>query len=124
MHKLNEHANANRVVCVSDKLCQFAGDIMSMISFSEPFGFVKNQRDEKAILENFRKGMDAFSFVGRWRFLREEVLRLPFIANMLLPSEKDTSGLGWLIGEAHRQVERRERQNAEGLEGKADFLQQ
>lgn len=48
--KMSEHATAERTICLSDKMAEFAADILSMISFSEPFGCVKNQRDEKGIM--------------------------------------------------------------------------
>lgn len=123
--KMHEHAAAQRSVCLSDKCAEFAADIMSMISFSQPFGCVRNQRDEKSILSNWRKGLDFFGFVGRFRFFREKVVKLPVIGNWFLPSISNESGMGWLMCEADRQVSERERLIAEkGFDGKPDFMQQ
>ncbi|KAF2876442.1 cytochrome P450 [Massariosphaeria phaeospora] len=122
--RMNEHAAAKRLVCLSDKVAEFAADIMSMISFTEPFGCVDNQCDEKDILSNWRKGLDFFGFVGRFRFFREKVIKLPVVGLWFLPSISNDSGMGWLMCEADRQVSTREKQNAEKtFDGKPDFMQ-
>ncbi|KAF2475031.1 cytochrome P450 [Lindgomyces ingoldianus] len=122
--RMNEHAAAKRTVCLSDKVAEFAADIMSMISFTEPFGCVDNQRDEKDILSNWRKGLDFFGFVGRFRFFREKIIKLPVVGLWFLPAISNDSGMGWLMCEADRQVSNRERQNAEKpFDGKPDFMQ-
>ncbi|KAI8943869.1 hypothetical protein NX059_001840 [Plenodomus lindquistii] len=124
VQKMREHAAANRVVCLSDKVSEFAADIMSMISFTNAFGCVKNQRDEKNILTNWRKGLDFFGFVGRFRFFRERIIKLPVIGLWLLPSMSNDSGMGWLMCEADRQVSTREKENEQNpFEGKPDFMQ-
>ena len=123
--KMSEHSEAKRIVCLSDKVAEFAADIMSMISFTEPFGCVKNQKDEKDILSNWRKGLDFFGFVGRFRFFREKIVKLPVVGLWFLPSMSNENGMGWLMCEADRQVTDRENGNAEkGFSGKPDFMQQ
>lgn len=125
IHKMNEHASANRTICISDKVAQFAADVMSMISFGEPFGCVANQRDEKRILENWRQGLPFFGFVSRFRFFRDRVMSVGFLASWFLPTFDQTYGMGWLMGEADRQVTEREKKNAEKeFEGMPDFMQQ
>lgn len=125
VEKMNEHAAAGRRVCLSDKVAEFAADIMSMISFTEPFGCVKNQRDEKNILSNWRMGLDFFGFVGRFRFFREKIIKLPVVGLWFLPTISNDSGMGWLMCEADRQVSTREKQNAgKPFSGKPDFMQQ
>ncbi|ORY12071.1 cytochrome P450 [Clohesyomyces aquaticus] len=122
--RMNEHAAAKRTICLSDKVAEFAADIMSMISFTNPFGCVANQRDEKNILSNWRKGLDFFGFVGRFRFFRENIIKLPVVGLWFLPSMSNDSGMGWLMCEADRQVSTREEQNAEKpFSGKPDFMQ-
>lgn len=49
--RMNEHALAERTVCISDKVGEFALDIMGMVSFSEPFGCVDQQNDVRGILK-------------------------------------------------------------------------
>lgn len=123
--KMREHAQAQRVVCLSDKVAEFAADIMSMISFTHAFGCVKNQRDEKLILTNWRQGLDFFGFVGRCGFFRDQIMALPYVGPWFLPSTKNEMGMGWLMCEADRQVTAREKLNAEkDFEGEPDFLQQ
>ena len=123
--KMREHAAADRVVCLSDKVAEFAADIMSMISFTEPFGCVKNQRDEKMILENWRKGLVFFGFAARFQFFRDTVLKIPALGNWFLPAFNPDHGNGWLMAEADRQVTRRETINSEKpFSGNPDFMQQ
>lgn len=126
VEKMHEHALAQRTVCLSDKVAEFAADIMSMISFTEPFGCVTNQRDVKDILVNWRKGLDFFGFVGRFRFFRERVIKLPVVGLWFLPSMSNESGMGWLMCEADRQVTQREKViRQEGFGGEEpDFMQQ
>ena len=124
IRKLREHAEAKRTICITDKLTEFAADILGMISFSKPFGSVENQRDERELLKNFRAGLPFFGFAGRFRYLRENILPLPIVGRVLLPSSTDQVGNGWLMGEADRQITTREKQNAEKkFEGRPDFLQ-
>ncbi|KAF2015783.1 cytochrome P450 [Aaosphaeria arxii CBS 175.79] len=124
VQKMKEHAAAGRTVCLSDKVAEFAADIMSMISFTKPFGCVQNQRDEKNILSNWRKGLDFFGFVGRFRFFREHIIKLPVVGLWFLPAVSNDSGMGWLMCEADRQVTTRENLIAEkSFEGKPDFMQ-
>jgi hypothetical protein len=122
---MREHAAARRTVCLSDKVAEFAADIMSMVSFGASFGSVANQRDEKDILGNWRKGLTFFGFAGRFRFFRERIIKLPRIGLWFLPSVSNDSGMGWLMSEADRQVTAREKTNAQGTwSEKPDFMQQ
>ncbi|EOA80982.1 uncharacterized protein SETTUDRAFT_124398 [Exserohilum turcica Et28A] len=124
IQKFHEHAEANRTICLSDKVSEFALDILGMIAFSRPFGCVEQQRDVNGLLSNFRKALPIFGFSGRFNFFREKILTLPFTGALLLPSPADEAGMGWLLGEAGRQIAAREEQNAEKqFEGRPDFLQ-
>lgn len=123
--KIREDSAANRATCISDRLAGFASDIMSMISFTEPFGSVQNQRDEKQILENWRYQLDWLSVVFRFRFLREDIASWPVVGTWLLPTISDSSGMGWLIREADRQIREREKLIEEkAFKGEPDFMQQ
>jgi hypothetical protein len=123
--KMREHAVAKRTICLSDKVAEFAADIMSMVSFGEGFGSVKNQRDERDILGNWRKGLTFYGFVGRFRFFRDRIMKIPKVGMWFMPSISNESGMGWLMREADRQVSTREKENEENSsDGKADFLQQ
>ena len=104
---------------------EFAADIMTMISFNQPFGFVRNSRDEKLILTNWRQGLDYFGFVGRFRFFREHVMKWPYFSTWCLPSMSNDTGMGYLMCEADRQVTQREKQVEEGTykAKQPDFMQ-
>jgi cytochrome P450 len=124
MSKMREHAAAERNICLSDKCTEFAVDIMSMVSFTQPFGCVENQRDEKNMMANWRKGLTFFGFAGRFRFFREKILKSPRLAVWFLPAVDNNSGMGWLMTEADRQVTSRERQiDEKSWAGKPDLLQ-
>lgn len=104
---------------------EFAADIMTMLSFTNPWGFVANGRDERGILESWRQGLDFFGFVGRFTFFRNHVMRIPGLNTWFLPKVSDDSGMGYLMTEADRVVSRREFDAANGVKlPKPDFLQQ
>ncbi|KAH8719148.1 cytochrome P450 monooxygenase [Phaeosphaeriaceae sp. PMI808] len=125
IQKMDEHVAARRTICLSDKVAEFATDIMSMIAFTQPFGSVKNQRDERDFLRNWRQGLAFFGIVGRFRFFREYVLKIPRVGLWFLPSTSNESGMGWLMREADLQVSAREKENTEKVfTGEPDFLQQ
>lgn len=128
VEKMHEHAKAGRVVCLSDKVAEFAADIMSMVSFTAPFGCVERQEDVRDILKNWRLGLSFFGFTSRWRWFRDVVLQLPVAGMWFLPKIESGSGMGWLMYEADRQVSVREEVNAanekkESAEGRKDFMQ-
>ncbi|KAJ4395038.1 hypothetical protein N0V91_011104 [Didymella pomorum] len=126
--KMAEHADAGRTICLSDKVAEFAADIMSMVSFTEPFGCVQRQEDVREILKNWRLGLSFFGFACRWRWFRDVVLQLPVVGLWFLPKVENGSGMGWLMCEADRQVSVREEENAavekgDVREGRNDFMQ-
>lgn len=89
---LREHAAINSSVCVSDEVADFAVYTVSMIPFTDKFGCVKIQQDEKDILGNWRKGPYFFGFAGRFRFFKEHTVKLPVVGLWFLPSvSNDTS---------------------------------
>ena len=96
-----------------------------MLSFTNPFGFVKNGRDERRVLTSWREGLDFFGFAGRWKFFQKHIINLPGFASLILPSMTDETGMGWLIAEANRQVDQRESEMSKGIvQEKPDFMQQ
>ncbi|PYH81911.1 cytochrome P450 [Aspergillus uvarum CBS 121591] len=123
MTKMHEHAAAGRVVSLSEKVSEFAADIMTIMTFNEPFGFVQNQRDERDLLGSWRRNVNLFAFAGRARFFREVILTSP-LGPWILPSIRSESGIGWMLNEADRQVTAREKATAQGLYPHSpDFMQ-
>ncbi|KAF2993312.1 hypothetical protein E8E13_000692 [Curvularia kusanoi] len=125
--KMAAHAHAGRTVCLSDKVAEFAADIMSMVSFTTPFGCVERQEDVRDILKNWRLGLSFFGFAVRWRWFRDVVLQAPVVGLWFLPKIENGSGMGWLMCEADRQVCAREEMNRReekgGEEAPKDFMQ-
>lgn len=98
---------------------------MTMISFTQPWGFVENSRDERDILLNWRKGLDFFGFVGRFRFFRNYIMKIPALNLWLLPTYSNDSGMGFLMSQANKAVAEREDMIKKSIiPEKPDFLQQ
>ncbi|KAK7952829.1 uncharacterized protein PG986_008557 [Apiospora aurea] len=125
--KMTEFAERKEAVLLCDKVAEFAADIMTMVSFTEPWGFVKNSRDERGLLAEWRTGLDFFGVAGRWQSFRRHVLGNKWLAGYFLPSVSDRSGMGYLIAQADQQVKSREaKMEAEGkgfYMEKPDYLQ-
>ncbi|TDZ46115.1 Cytochrome P450 monooxygenase gsfF [Colletotrichum trifolii] len=124
VERMTEFAERNEPVVLSDKTAEFAADIMTMVSFTEPWGFVHNSRDERNMLRSWRDGLNSFGFVGRFRWLRDRVNR-EWWGFLFLPSVDDETGMGYLMKHAARHVsEREQRISDEGFtQEKPDFLQ-
>ncbi|KAK8090472.1 cytochrome P450 monooxygenase [Apiospora hydei] len=75
--KMTEFAERKEAVMLCDKVAEFAADIMTMVSFTEPWGFVKNSRDERGLLAEWRSGLDFFGVAGRWQTFRRHLPRRP-----------------------------------------------
>ncbi|KAK7700068.1 hypothetical protein SLS57_012214, partial [Botryosphaeria dothidea] len=105
-------------------LKEFAADIMTMLSFTDPWGFVSNSRDERNILKSWREGLDFFGFVGRFRWFRDVVMKTSW-GLYFLPNMSDDTGMGYLMSQADKQVAGREQriENENYSQEKPDFLQ-
>jgi len=98
---------------------------MTLLTFGQPWGFVKNSRDERNILGSFRESLVLFGFAGRCRGFREHVLKHPPLARFFLPRGSDDTGAGYLIGQAQKHVDERQRRiDEEGFSmEKPDYMQ-
>ncbi|TAQ88093.1 hypothetical protein B7494_g3570 [Chlorociboria aeruginascens] len=125
VRKMTERAKSNQKVVLSDKVAEFAADIMTMLSFTAPWGFVENSRDERGMLASWRQGLDFFGFVGRFTFFRNYIMKTPILNMWLLPKTSNSSGMGYLMSEADIQVTRREKEIQEGsyAASRPDFMQ-
>ena len=113
--------------CIELSLCrEFAADVMTMFSFTNPWGFINNQRDEHGLLGAWRHGLNFFGFAGRWEFFRNHIMRIPKLNTWLLPHTTDSRGMGYLMCEADREVTVRESEMKNGSKHleQPDFLQQ
>ncbi|KAJ9252835.1 hypothetical protein DTO207G8_4621 [Paecilomyces variotii] len=107
-----------------DRSAWFSGDVMTMLSFGEPWGFVKNNRDERGILKSWRQGLDLFGFAGRFKFFQNYITPLPGVGALFLPKTTDAGGMGWLMNQAIIQVQTRKQQTeTNAYEGKRDYMQ-
>jgi len=95
-----------------------------MFSFTEPWGFVKNSRDERGMLASWRQGLDYFGFAGRFVFFRDHIMTIPILNPWLLPRTSNESGMGYLMSEADKHVSQREEDlKNEIYVDRPDFLQ-
>ncbi|EKG19832.1 Cytochrome P450 [Macrophomina phaseolina MS6] len=122
--RMSERAGKNQTVVLSDKAAEFAADIMTMLSFTEPWGFVSNSRDERNILKSWREGLDYFGFVGRFRWFRDVVMKTSW-GLYFMPTMDDDNGMGYLMSQADKQVSDREQriEKEHYSQEKPDFLQ-
>ncbi|KAF7892409.1 uncharacterized protein EAF01_010489 [Botrytis porri] len=121
---MSEKAKAGETVDLCDKVAQFSAEIMTVFSFNQPWGFVKDSRDERGLLHSWREGLDFIGFSARFTFFRKHVLNLPGVASWALPKPSIQRGMGHLIHEADRAITQREYEISQGIyPEKPDFLQ-
>lgn len=97
---------------------------MTLVCFTNPWGFVDNSRDERNMLKSWREGLVFFGFAGRFRFFRDVILK-GSLGKYFLPETSDDNGMGYLMRQADREVSAREqRMSQEGFsQERPDFLQ-
>lgn len=103
-----KRADTGEPVILSDKVAEFAADVLTTIVFTEPWGFLANDRDERGLIRAWRDGLALFGLSQRWRFLREVIFPSP-LGPHLLPRESDETGNGFLVTQANREIAERER---------------
>lgn len=108
LSNMRERAAAGEPVILSDKVAEFAADVLTTIVFTKPWGFLANDRDERGLIRAWRDGLALFGLSQRWRFLREVILPSP-LGPRVLPRESDETGNGWLVAQANREIAGRER---------------
>ncbi|KAK1622509.1 cytochrome P450 monooxygenase-like protein [Colletotrichum phormii] len=107
VQRMTEFADKNQPVILSDKVAEFAADIMTLVCFTNPWGFVDNSRDERNMLKSWREGLVFFGFAGRFRFFRDVILK-GSLSKYFLPGTSDDNGMGYLMRQADREVSGRE----------------
>ncbi|KAH9907041.1 cytochrome P450 [Xylariomycetidae sp. FL2044] len=113
VEKMTELAEARQEVVICDKVAEFAADTLTMLAFSEPWGFIRNGRDERSFLKSWREGLNYFGLAGRWKSYRDYILKSPTLAPYFLPKVSDKFGVGYLAFHADQQVTLREQKMAE-----------
>lgn len=106
---------------------EFAADVMTTVLFTQSWGFVKNDRDERGMLQAWRDGMGLFGLAVRWRFMREVILSSK-LKDYLLPKLSDEWGNGWLMAQGAREISDRharlqQKEKGETLPAFNDVLQ-
>ncbi|KAF6809395.1 cytochrome P450 monooxygenase [Colletotrichum musicola] len=95
-----EHAERNEPIGIAEKSIEVAADIMTMIAFSEPWGFIADKTDQRQILRTWRKGLQG-------------------LVGVVLPPQAtwagDKIGLGYVMGQADKQLAERERRIEEEM---------
>ncbi|KAI9796326.1 MAG: hypothetical protein M1835_004317 [Candelina submexicana] len=97
-------------------------DVISHLSFGEPLGFVKNQKDMHdflKILESRLPVVEQFSVLTEFTSVLTRVSQIAFLKKWIIPSAKDKTGLGRILGISKNVVDRRVK---EGIATKNDML--
>lgn len=102
------HVESGKPIILSNKTSEFAADVMTMVLFTEPWGFVKNDRDERGMLQAWRDGTGLFGLAVRWRFMREVILSSRLLRHLILPKLSDDWGNGWLMAQGMREITTRQ----------------
>ncbi|KAK0736206.1 cytochrome P450 [Apiosordaria backusii] len=108
--------NPQHVVKIDDKLAQFAADVMTLLTFGKPWGFIAHDRDEKRLLAAFRESLPFFGFAARCTSFRELFLASSLMRSLLLPTLDDKTGSGYLGAQAKLAIAQRERERESQLE--------
>lgn len=108
-----KRAGTGEPVILSNKVAEFAADVLTTVVFTTPWGFLANDRDERGLIRAWREGLALFGLSQRWRFLREVILPSP-LGPKVLPRESDETGNGWLVAQANREIAERERRMEDG----------
>ncbi|CAJ2502189.1 Uu.00g095830.m01.CDS01 [Anthostomella pinea] len=108
--KMSDSAENQQEIVLCDKVAEFAADVLTMMAFTEPWGFVRHGRDERDFLRSWRAGLNYFGLAGRWKSFCDHILKSPTLSPYFLPSTRDTHGMGYLAFHADQQVSQREKE--------------
>lgn len=106
---------------------EFAFDVLTMVLFTDPWGFVKNDRDQRGMIRAWREGTALFGLAQRWRFMRKVIFSSRLLRHFILPKVSDDWGNGWLMKQGAREIaDRKQVLSQEPLPSKPfkDALQQ
>ncbi|KAK4643999.1 hypothetical protein QC761_300850 [Podospora bellae-mahoneyi] len=110
---------------MGEKLAQFAADVMTLLVFGKPWGFIAHDRDERRLLSAFRESLPMFAFAARCNSFRELILSSPWIRGLIMPKVDDKTGSGYLASQAKLGVAQREQEREQGIGGEGkmrDYL--
>ncbi|KAK4175766.1 putative cytochrome P450 E-class, group I [Triangularia setosa] len=108
--QLSDLSPNDAVVSIDDKLAQFAADVMTLLTFGKPWGFIAHDRDEKRLLSAFREGLPFFGFAARCNSFRELFLSSGLMRSLILPTVDDKHGNGYLASQARLAIVQREKE--------------
>ncbi|TVY54176.1 Cytochrome P450 monooxygenase gsfF [Lachnellula cervina] len=123
VQNMTEKADKQVQINFSNKVAEFAADIMTVFTFGEPWGFVQNDRDERHLLSDWHKGLHFFAIASHWRTFRENILPISWVQWWLLPKTSNESGVGYIMAQSDREVTQREKMQLSINIDKQDFLQ-
>ncbi|KAK4202420.1 putative cytochrome P450 E-class, group I [Triangularia verruculosa] len=115
LRNFSEQSPRGEAISMGDKLAQFAADVMTLLVFGKPWGFIAHDRDEKRLLAAFRESLPLFSFAARCTSFRELILSSGLIRSLILPKMDDKTGSGYLASQGKLAVARREKERDEQL---------
>jgi hypothetical protein len=75
----------------------FTLDVITEVAFGEAFGFLDRDEDINGYCSVAEQALPIFEWLGVFQSLNK-MIRLPGIRNMVMPSAKDKTGVGMMMG--------------------------
>lgn len=80
------------------RLCQFLTlDVITTLAFGEPMGFLSHDMDVHGYIANQTAMLPVFEWFSTLPIL-EKIVRIPLISKFAMPTPKDKTGAGLLLG--------------------------
>ena len=75
----------------------FTLDVISDVAFGEPIGFLVRNEDVNGYCQVVEKALPAFEWAAALPMINQ-LVRLPVLKKMVMPSPQDKSGVGMIMG--------------------------
>lgn len=96
---------ASRPVDFGEKISFMTLDVISRIGFGQPFGSLLADRDVDGFFDAGNKGLPVSSYIIGLGLTH--IVHIPWVYRLIGPGEKDKTGMGKLVANARRVVEKR-----------------
>ncbi|KAI1346127.1 cytochrome P450 family protein [Xylaria sp. FL0043] len=114
LHKLDSFAESSQTVDLGFWVQLYAFDVVGLVSFSKPFGFVSSGSDN-ALFERLQRAMDCFGWVmhAHWFLKLHQNFIMPIFGNWLAMNDRN----GYFFQFSKAEVEKRKGQQRDDIVG-------
>ncbi|KAI0432393.1 cytochrome P450 family protein [Xylaria sp. FL1042] len=114
LHKLDDFAKTSQIVDLGFWVQLYAFDVIGLVSFSKPFGFVSSGSD-KALFERLQRAMDSVAWLmhAHWFFKLHQKFIMPIFGNWLAMNDRN----GYFFQFSKNEVEKRKGQQSNDIVG-------